>query len=134
MPGTRSWRYQTDRATQKLTHRRNAAHARGCYQPLDCIAKGRKHLLDAEIESGDVSLQLLDQAEVMVEKESMMCRHAAIEGFRKIGARTLQADRSECMSLAEMPLRRAAISNTARNHILSGFLVFSSSVPEVRLV
>ena len=33
-----------------------------------------------------------------------------------------------------MPVRRVEISNTARNHILKGFLVFSSSVPEVRLV
>ena len=31
-----------------------------------------------------------------------------------------------CRSLAE-------ISNTARNHILSGFLVFSRTVPDVRL-
>ena len=33
-----------------------------------------------------------------------------------------------CRSLAEMPLRRAPISNTARNHILSGLRVFSNSV------
>jgi hypothetical protein len=39
-----------------------------------------------------------------------------------------------CRSMAEMPLRRALISNTARNHTLSGLRVFSSSVPEVRLV
>ena len=39
-----------------------------------------------------------------------------------------------CKSLAEMPVRRVLISNTARNHILNGFLVFSSSVPDVRLV
>src|SRR5215470_4823259 len=39
-----------------------------------------------------------------------------------------------CRSLAEMPVRRVEISNTARNHILSGLCVFSSSVPEVRLV
>ena len=36
-----------------------------------------------------------------------------------------------CRSLAEMPVRRAEISNTARNHSFSGFLVFSSTVPEV---
>ena len=39
-----------------------------------------------------------------------------------------------CRSLAEMPVRRVEISNTARNHILSGLRVFSSTVPEVRLV
>ena len=39
-----------------------------------------------------------------------------------------------CRSLAEMPVRRVEISNTARNHIFSGFLVFSSNVPDVRLV
>jgi hypothetical protein len=39
-----------------------------------------------------------------------------------------------CRSLAEMPLRRALISKMARNHVLKGFLVFSSSVPDVRLV
>ena len=39
-----------------------------------------------------------------------------------------------CRSLAEMPLRCEAISNTARNHTLSGLRVLSSSVPEVRLV
>lgn len=39
-----------------------------------------------------------------------------------------------CRSLAEMPVRRVEISNTARNHVLNGFLVFSSSVPEVKLV
>ena len=39
-----------------------------------------------------------------------------------------------CSSLAEMPLRREEISNTARNQILNGFLVFSNSVPDVRLV
>jgi len=37
-------------------------------------------------------------------------------------------------SLAEMPVRRVEISNTARNHIFKGLRVFSSSVPEVRLV
>jgi hypothetical protein len=39
-----------------------------------------------------------------------------------------------CRSLAEMPLRRALISKMARNHVLNGFRVFSSSVPDVRLV
>ena len=39
-----------------------------------------------------------------------------------------------CRSLAEMPVRRVEISKIARNHIFKGFLVFSSSVPEVRLV
>ena len=39
-----------------------------------------------------------------------------------------------CRSLAEMPVRRVEISNTARNHILKGLRVFSSSVPDVRLV
>ena len=39
-----------------------------------------------------------------------------------------------CRSLAEMPVRRALISKMARNHVLNGFLVFSSSVPDVRLV
>ena len=39
-----------------------------------------------------------------------------------------------CRSLPEMPVRRVEISKIARNHILSGFLVFSSTVPEVRLV
>jgi hypothetical protein len=33
-----------------------------------------------------------------------------------------------------MPVRRVEISKIARNHILSGLRVFSSSVPEVRLV
>src|SRR5439155_22617026 len=33
-----------------------------------------------------------------------------------------------------MPLRREEISNTARNQTLNGFLVFSKSVPDVRLV
>ena len=37
-------------------------------------------------------------------------------------------------SLPEMPVRRVEISKIARNHILKGFLVFSSSVPEVRLI
>ena len=39
-----------------------------------------------------------------------------------------------CRSLAEMPVRRVLISNTARNHTLSGLRVFSSTVPDVRLV
>src|SRR5436190_19053564 len=39
-----------------------------------------------------------------------------------------------CRSLAEMPLRRALISKIARNHVLNGFLVFSSSVQDVRVV
>jgi hypothetical protein len=39
-----------------------------------------------------------------------------------------------CRSLAEMPIRCVEISNTARNHILSGLRVLLSSVPEVRLV
>ena len=39
-----------------------------------------------------------------------------------------------CRSLAEMPVRRVEISKIARNHILSGLRVFSSSVPDVRLV
>ena len=39
-----------------------------------------------------------------------------------------------CKSFAEMPVRRVLISNTARNHVFSGLRVFSSSVPEVRLV
>jgi len=39
-----------------------------------------------------------------------------------------------CRSLPEMPVRRVEISKIARNHILSGLLVFSSTVPEVRLV
>src|SRR5499426_1251072 len=39
-----------------------------------------------------------------------------------------------CRSLAEMPVRRVEISNTARNHILSGLCVFSRTVPAVRLV
>ena len=33
-----------------------------------------------------------------------------------------------------MPVRRVLISNTARNQTLSGLRVFSSSVPDVRLV
>jgi hypothetical protein len=33
-----------------------------------------------------------------------------------------------------MPLRREEISNTALNQTLNGFLVFSKSVPDVRLV
>ena len=37
-------------------------------------------------------------------------------------------------SLAEMPVRRVLISNTARNHTFKGLRVFSSTVPEVRLV
>ena len=36
-----------------------------------------------------------------------------------------------CRSLAEMPLRRALISKMARNHVLNGLRVFSSSVPDV---
>src|ERR1700694_468162 len=39
-----------------------------------------------------------------------------------------------CRSLAEMPVRRVDISKIARNHTLSGLWVFSSSVPDVRLV
>ena len=39
-----------------------------------------------------------------------------------------------CRSLAEMPVRRVEISKIARNHILNGLRVFSSSVPDVRLV
>jgi len=39
-----------------------------------------------------------------------------------------------CNSLAEMPLRRAAISKMARNQTFSGLRVLSSSVPAVRLV
>lgn len=39
-----------------------------------------------------------------------------------------------CRSLAEIPVRRVEISKIARNHILSGLWVFSSSVPDVRLV
>ncbi len=39
-----------------------------------------------------------------------------------------------CRSLAEMPLRCEATSNTARNHVLNGLRVPSSSVPDVRLV
>ncbi len=39
-----------------------------------------------------------------------------------------------CRSLAEMPVRRVEISKIARNHTLSGLRVFSSSVPDVRLV
>src|SRR5574342_617007 len=37
-------------------------------------------------------------------------------------------------SMAEMPVRRVEISNTARNHIFRGLRVFSSTVPAVRLV
>ena len=37
-------------------------------------------------------------------------------------------------SFAEIPVRRVLISNTARNHILKGLRVFSSNVPDVRLV
>jgi hypothetical protein len=36
--------------------------------------------------------------------------------------------------LPEIPVRRAEISKIARNQIFRGFLVFSRSVPEVRLV
>ena len=36
-----------------------------------------------------------------------------------------------CRSLAEMPVRRVEISKIARNHIFKGFLVFSSTVPDV---
>jgi hypothetical protein len=36
--------------------------------------------------------------------------------------------------MAEMPVRRVEISNTARNHIFKGLRVFSRTVPEVRLV
>ena len=39
-----------------------------------------------------------------------------------------------CRSLAEMPVRRVDISKIARNHTLSGLWVFSSSVPDVKLV
>ena len=39
-----------------------------------------------------------------------------------------------CRSLAEIPVRRVEISKIARNHTLSGLWVFSSSVPDVRLV
>ena len=39
-----------------------------------------------------------------------------------------------CKSLAEMPVRLVLISNTARNQTLNGLRVFSSSVPDVRLV
>ena len=39
-----------------------------------------------------------------------------------------------CRSLAEMPVRRVEISKIARNYIFKGLRVFSSSVPEVRLV
>jgi hypothetical protein len=39
-----------------------------------------------------------------------------------------------CRSFAEMPVRRVEISKIARNQILKGFFVFSSSVPDVRLV
>ena len=36
-----------------------------------------------------------------------------------------------CKSLAEMPVRRVEISKIARNHILKGLRVFSSTVPDV---
>jgi hypothetical protein len=36
-----------------------------------------------------------------------------------------------CNSLAEMPLRREEISNTAQNQTLNGFLVFSNRFMEV---
>ena len=39
-----------------------------------------------------------------------------------------------CSSFAEMPFLRDEISNTARNHSLSGLCVLCSSVPAVRLV
>jgi hypothetical protein len=39
-----------------------------------------------------------------------------------------------CRSFAEIPVRRVEISKIALNHTLSGLWVFSSSVPDVRLV
>lgn len=41
---------------------------------------------------------------------------------------------SLCRSLPEMPECRVEISKMARNQTLRGFLVFSSNVPDVRLV
>jgi hypothetical protein len=37
-------------------------------------------------------------------------------------------------SIAEIPVWRVEISKTARNHIIKGLRVLSSTVPEVRLV
>jgi hypothetical protein len=48
--------------------------------------------------------------------------------------RPVGAETQRCRSIAEMPVRRVLISNTARNHTLSGLCVLSSSVPDVRLV
>ena len=59
------------------------------------VAKGCKHLSDPSVESGDVPFQFLDQAEVMVDKESMMRCHATVECSGKFGPGTLQTGRSE---------------------------------------
>src|SRR6201998_1163 len=54
-----------------------------------------KHLFDPSVESGDAPFQHLDQAEVMVDKESMMRRHATVERSGKVRSGTLQTGRSE---------------------------------------
>jgi hypothetical protein len=74
---------------------RHPAHARDCDQPLDGVAKGYKQLLNPSIESGDAPLQLLDQAEMMVDKKSMMRCHTTIERNSKVGPGTFQTGRSK---------------------------------------
>ncbi len=58
-------------------------------------SKGSKHLFDPSVESGDAPLQLLDETEVMVDKESMMRCHATVERCGKVRPGTLQTGRSE---------------------------------------
>ena len=50
------------------------------------------------------------------------------------GRRPVATPDSQLPDVGRCPVRRVEISKIARNHILSGLCVFSSSVPDIRLV
>ena len=78
MPGCRKRRHVgTDLGQEDL--RRRGAHTRNRDQTCDGVARRSEQLVDPSIEDCDVSLQILDQSEMMGDQEPVMRRHAAVE-------------------------------------------------------
>ena len=104
------------------------------------LRTGRKHVLSILVENKPGVLTRIDGlfARRAFNIESLTVGHTETDRISRMtvvvetdeyGARRLEAHLYKLV-----PVRRVEISNTARNHILNGLRVFSSTVPDVRLV